>query len=575
MPKLLSFLFFICTLSHSFCQYKLRGFIKDNNGTSLRNVIITLYSTKKIYKSDSYGKFAIPSSRISDTLSFSLNKYINSTLPVNTKEFLAVELEPIRVNAERKFHLNSISRDTALQKQFWTYANESYTNLVFNPFVKSSKSPSISFSPNTNKASYSNVRRFLNMNERVPPDAVRIEEMLNYFNLNYIPPKKEDIFNCISYRTKCPWNNANDLLMINVSARKVKVESVSPCNLVFLIDASGSMDLPNKLPILKSGFRHLVKNLRSIDTVSIITYGAAIKVVIDGASGSEKEKIIRAIENIEPDGETPGEAGIRAGYKVASRHYIECGNNRIILATDGDFNVGKTSEKDLENLIAEQEQKGVYLTCLGVGIGNYKDSKLFLLAQKGNGNFAYLDNEQESERVLVTEFTQTLYSVADNVTFQLSIDPRFISSYRLIGYDNRIEALSDSSSTVEGGEIGSGHSLSILFEIVPGNAIVDGQNIANLAINYQVPGSQSIQKLEFECSGSRVMNDSSANNIKKAAGIAMLGLKLKQVPGVFVSWRDLETYTRTNFTSEAFFDKEFISIVAKAKKIYNHKRNAN
>ena len=549
--------------------------MKDGNGISLKNVLITLQSSKRTIRSDSYGKFNIPSSKRSDTLIFTLEKYTSSILPVYVNQFLAVELQTLQINAERKFHLNSITKDNSLQKQYWTYANESYTNLVPNPFVTTIQSPGVSFSPNTNKASYSNVRRFLNMNERVPPDAVRIEEMLNYFNFNYVAPKQDHIFNCVSYLAKCPWNKSNNLLMINISAKMVNLENVSPCNLVFLIDASGSMDLPNKLPILKSGFRHLVKNLRSIDTVSIVTYGATIRVVIDGASGDEKDKIIRAIESIQPDGETPGEAGIRAGYKVAGKHYIECGNNRIILATDGDFNVGKTSEKDLENLIADQEQNGIYLTCLGVGIGNYKDSKLFTLAQKGNGNFAYLDNEQESERVLVTEFTQTLYSVADNVTFQLSLDRSFVSSYRLIGYDNRIEALKDTSSTVEGGEIGSGHSLSILIEVVPGTNIFNGNDIGNMVINYQLPGTQIIKKIHFACSGILLPDDSASIKIKKAAGIAMLGLKLKQVPNVMISWKDLEAFTKENFKTDAYFDKEFVSMVGKAKKIYGHKKTAN
>ncbi len=573
MPKLIIILFFLCTSLLSFSQFQIRGNVEDENGRNLPNVLILVYSNNSTYVTDANGSFNIPSAIAVDTFSFSLKGFLRLIVEVDSREFSRILLKSIYSSSHRKFHLNSIIKDTNSRKDYWTYEHESYSNLVENPFVNTLISPVVTFSPNTNKASYSNIRRFLNMNERVPPDAVRIEEMLNYFNLNYTPPEEGNIFYCTSFLSRCPWNEANILLMINVCAQKVNLDKVPPSNLVFLVDASGSMDLPNKLPILKSGFRLLVKNLRAIDTVSIVTYGASVKVILEAVSGEEKDKITKAIESIDPDGETPGEAGIRAGYRIASRHFLKSGNNRIILATDGDFNVGKTSEKDLENLIGEQEQKGIYLTCLGVGIGNYKDSKLFSLAQKGNGNFAYLDNEQEAERVLMTELTETLFSVADNVNFYISLNPTLVTTYRLIGYDNRLEALRDTSSRVEGGVIGSGHSLTALFEISARDTSSDNQNIANVEIHYQLPGKSQEQKLSFNCPGKIINQDSVDINFKKAAGIAMLGMKLKESPYAYnISWKDLEIFAKKYFDNNGFFDKEVINIIDKAKKIYNRKK---
>ena len=264
------------------------------------------------------------------------------------------------------------------------------------------------------KASYSNVRRFLNMGSTIPPDAVRIEELLNYFNFGYTDPPADSCFVLRSRLSECPWNPANRLLFLRVCARKLDPSRIPPANLVSLIDVSGSMDLPNKLPLIKSATSLLINNLRAIDTVSIVTYGSSVSVALQPTSGENKKKILEAIDDLEPGGATPGEAGIRAAYRMAKSQYIKGGNNQVILATDGDFNEGETSEEELEKLVVEYKRWGVYLTCLGVGMGNYKDSKLEVLAKKGNGNFAYIDDEQEAEKVLVREFTQTVYAVADD-----------------------------------------------------------------------------------------------------------------------------------------------------------------
>jgi len=339
--------------------------------------------------------------------------------------------------------------------------------------VAADKYPSTGLTLNVDRASYSNIRRFLNTKTIVPPDAVRIEEMLNYFNLDYREPKNKKTFEISTALTNCPWNINNQLLFATIRSKKVSLDSLPATHLVFLIDISGSMDMPNRLPLLKSGFRGLVYNLREKDSVSIVVYGGVVGIMLNTTSGAEKQKIFNVIDSLQPGGSTPGESGIKLAYSVARKHFIKNGNNRVILATDGDFNVGLRSEQELEEMIIAQRESGIYLTCLGVGMGNYKDSKIQTLAQKGNGNFAYIDNYPEAEKVLLKEFVQTLYTVADDVYLHVQFDPAYVKEYRLIGFDNKVGAIKDSSAIIEGGEIGSGYSMMVCFEIVPTNKLTE------------------------------------------------------------------------------------------------------
>ena len=286
--------------------------------------------------------------------------------------------------------------------------------------------------------------------------------------------------------SSCPWNADNQLFYINLSSKKLNLDTLPPSNLVFLIDISGSMDMPNRLPLLKSAFRFLVNNLRDKDSVAIVVYGGTIGTMLNTTSGGEKEKILKAIDELVPGGSTPGESGIKLAYSVARNHFIKGGNNRVILATDGDFNVGLKTEEELDELITQQRESGIYLTCLGVGMGNYKDSKIQTLAKKGNGNFAYLDNFKEAEKVLLTEFTQTLYAVADDVYMNVEFNPEYVKEYRLIGFDNKVGALKDSLSIIEGGEIGSGHSMVAMFEIVPTDINKGLSKITLLRVNLPI-----------------------------------------------------------------------------------------
>src|SRR5664279_453608 len=412
------------------------------------------------------------------------------------------------------------------------YNNESYSSIIENDFIKAGNNPTTSFAMRIDKASYSNVRRFINQDSKVPPDAVRIDEMLNYFNFNYKEPAGKNVFRIESQVTDCPWNNEHQLLFLNLSGKKLNLDKVPPSNLVFLIDVSGSMDLPNRLPLLKEAFRLLVNNLRAKDTVSILVYGGSVGIWLPPTSGDQKEKITKAIEQLTASGDTPGEAAIRSAYKLAENTFIKGGNNRIILATDGDFNIGQTSEKELEELIAKERQTGVYLTCLGVGMGNYKDSKIEVLAKKGNGNFAYLDDIREAEKVLVTEFTQTLYSIANDVYMSIIFNPGAVKEYRLIGYDNKRNVLAEKGDDLEGGEIGAGTGNTAVFEIVPANADSGTKSrssyFANVNLHYRLPSDTTENFVTYICPQNYLAFDSIAKSLRFATAVTMFGLKLRE-----------------------------------------------
>jgi Ca-activated chloride channel family protein len=407
---------------------------------------------------------------------------------------------------------------------------------------------------------------------------VRIEELMNYFNFGYTAPLDDSIFAITSYVSDCPWNPASQLLFLHLNARKIEPEKIPPSNLVFLIDISGSMDMPNRLPLLKSAFKLLVDNLRETDTISIVVYGSAVGVWLTPTSGSEKTKIRKAIEDLNPGGATPGQSGIISAYRVAKSQFIKGGNNRVILATDGDFNIGQTTEEQLEQLITSHQESGIYLTCLGVGMGNYKDSKLEVLAKKGNGNFAYLDNEAEAEKVLVKELTQTLYSVADDASLSIRFNDDYVKEYRLMGYDNKLKALTDSISDIEGGEVGSGHSTMVIFEIVPTNVLRNlifpaNDDLAAVKIFYRLP-SDSLKRV----SKSRIpYNYTEFRDLppcyRFASSVAMFGSLLKESAYTKrISWNDPIILANESFDSNDAIQKEFIAIIEKAKRIYSRRK---
>ena len=573
-------------------QFYLRGEIKDENNGLLPDVNIRLHSSGYLYHSGSSGAFGIPIPQSSDTLTLSAEGYQTVTLPVDAAQYQTIRLR-------QAFHppvlppkgLMSMTKDwRAFDRKGWTVGAETYSSLVENDFIPAARFPETGFAVTIDKASYSNIRRFLNMGSTIPPDAVRIEELLNYFNFGYTDPPGDSCFALRSDLSECPWNPADRLLFLKVCARKLDPARIPPANLVFLIDVSGSMDLPNKLPLLKSAFSLLVNNLRTIDTVTIVTYGNSVGVWMPPTSGQDKKKILQAIDDLTPGGATPGEAGIRAAFRVAKSQMIKGGNNRVILATDGDFNEGETSEEELEKLVVEYKDWGIYLTCLGVGMGNYKDSKLEALARKGNGNFAYLDDEQEAEKVLVEEFTQTVYAVADDAYLNIVFNPALVKDYRLIGFDNKVKMLSDSLSEIQGGEVGSGHSLLALFELTPaegshlqaGSAVVGGpggvaspDRLAQVVLNYKLPHDTVGRVTDYTCTDHLVAFRDLQPCYRFASSIALFGGLLKKSRFMRqADWKEAIEMAEQSKDPADGMQEEFIGLIEKARKIYGKTRRS-
>ncbi len=581
LKKLVIYILFIFCAHKVAGQYYLRGEVKDEKNQSLQNVRIFVHSSRSIFYSGAYGSFGFTVLPLYDSLTFSLDGFETRSFGVKTNSWQNIILRTTTSHqSKNKPRLISVTTNVKQDNRFsWFINSETYFQLVENEEVNAIKFPNTSFSLNVNKASYSNVRRFLNMKSTVPPDAVRIEEMINYFNLHYREPENGKVFNIESQLTSCPWNIERQLLFLNVSARKLALDKVPPGNFVFLVDVSGSMDLPNRLPLLKAAFQLFIKNLRDIDTVSIVTYGGNVSVWMQPTSGIEKEKISKAIEELTAAGDTPGESAIRTAYKIAESTFIEGGNNRVILATDGDFNVGETSEKALDELISKQRQTGIYLTCLGVGMGNYKDSKLQVLARKGNGNYAYLDDIKEAEKVLVKEITQTLYAVADNVYMNVVFNPSMVKTYRLIGFDNKREIFTDAESEMEGSEIGSGNSTLAIFEIVPTEQNITliktklKENIATLSLKFHSCNDTMPYSVQQPVYQNYQSIDSVDRDFKFAAAISFFGLKIKQskyLPPT--EWREIYAFAQTAADKNNYLQNEFLQLITKAEKIYSVKK---
>lgn len=556
-------------------QYYITGEVKDEEGNLLSNADILQHSTGYVFSSGSSGSFGLTSFKDQDTLTFSLSGYEKLVIPVCPSRFVTATLKKLATGRTSPYKLLSLTQNLRREaQQKWFTGDETYASLVENHFINTATYPSTGVSLNMDKASYSNIRRFLKNNSTVPPDAVRIEEMLNYFNFNYEEPEPGKMFRIRPVVTKCPWNDDNQLLFINISSRKIALDSLPPSNLVFLIDVSGSMDLPNRLPLLKSGFKGLVQNLRPIDSVSIVVYGGTTGVLLQPTGGDEKEKILNVIDSLSPGGSTPGESGIRMAYRLAQSHFIKDGNNRVILATDGDFNVGLRSEEELEKMITEHGQKGIYLTCLGVGMGNYKDSKIQVLAQKGDGNFSYIDTYAEAEKVLLKEFLQTIYTVADEAYFKVEFNPEVVREYRLIGFDNKAGAIKDTSATIGGGEIGSAYSALVVFEITPVHkGAMEIRKPVQFTLQYQSPADhQSFQLVEEPVIPFTTWDDLD-KSYQFASSVALFGMLLHNSRHAKnASWNDVLNIATPAANAASVSEQEFLTLVQIARNIYGKKK---
>jgi len=374
--------------------------------------------------------------------------------------------------------------------------SEQYGTIKENKFQSPFNEALSTFSLDVDRAAYSNVRRMLNNGSRPPVDAVRIEEMINYFNYDYETPIKNEPLAIHSTLTGCPWNGDHQLLHIGLQAKTIDEKELPPSNLVFLIDVSGSMNSQNKLPLVKSSFNLLLDQMRPTDKVAIVTYAGRAGVLLESTSGDQKTKIREAINSLGAGGSTGGAEGIKTAYEIARNNFIKNGNNRVILASDGDFNVGINSAEDLEKLIVKERKSDVYLTVLGYGMGNYKDEQMQTLANKGNGNHAYIDNIQEAHKVLVSEFAGSMHAAAKDVKFQLEFNPAYVEAYRLVGYENRMLEKEDfNNDKKDAGEIGYGHQMTAIYEIVPiGNGVSYPGKVDDL--KYQA-NNTTTQKVNF------------------------------------------------------------------------------
>lgn len=430
------------------------------------------------------------------------------------------------------------------------FNTEGYDHITDNPFMKVNDNPLSTFSIDVDASSYSNVRRFISNGQLPPAGAVRIEELINYFSYDYPQPKGDDPFGVNMEYAACPWNDKHELVLVGLQGKKIPVEELPASNLVFLVDVSGSMGEPNKLPLVQSSLKLLVDQMREQDRVALVVYAGSAGLVLPSTSGSNKTAIKDAIDRLQSGGSTAGGAGIQLAYKTAKENFIKDGNNRVILCTDGDFNVGASSDDALEQMIESERKSNVFLTVLGYGMGNYQDAKMQKLADKGNGNHAYIDGISEAKKVLIKEFGGTLFTIAKDVKLQLEFNPDKVKAYRLIGYENRMLAKEDFNNDIkDAGELGSGHTVTALYEIVPVNApdepmdSVDAlryqkvkkqkvtnvytDEVLNVKLRYKAPAGDVSKLLQFPLKGSPVALNATSDNFRFAAAVASFGMVLR------------------------------------------------
>lgn len=432
-----------------------------------------------------------------------------------------------------------------------TESGESYNGLPENKFRTALQNPLSTFSIDVDAASYSNIRRFINNGTLPPQDAVRIEEMVNYFNYEYQQPKGNDPIQISTEIGNAPWNTNHKLVKIGLQGRNVPTDKLPASNLVFLIDVSGSMNSENKLPLLVSSFKMLTNQLRKEDKIAIVVYAGSAGMVLPSTPGDEKTNIKEALNKLSAGGSTAGGAGINLAYKIAADNFINGGNNRVILATDGDFNVGASSDTDMETLIEQKRKSGIFLTVLGFGMGNYKDSKMEKLADKGNGNYAYIDNITEARKVLVNEFGGTLFTIAKDVKLQIEFNPARTQAYRLIGYENRMLKAKDFNDDLkDAGELGAGHTVTALYEVIPvgvkssffgsvddlkyqavtAKTTISGNSgeLMTVKLRYKDPNGSKSKLIEHAVVDSSIPFNKTSDNFRFSAAVAEFGMLLRQ-----------------------------------------------
>lgn len=577
------------------------GTVTDENDQPLIGANVSIEKSRKGTVTNEHGKYSIEAMQ-GDIIRFSYIGYKTQKVKANRK-IIDVKLYPDNnlLMEECVITSDEVSNRAISSKQmavrslgmpaliYDRYANrEEYNHNAENRFKSPVKDPLSTFSIDVDAASYSNIRRFINQGEMPPKDAVRIEEMINYFNYNYPKPTGNDPVRITTEVGICPWNKTHRLVQIGLKAREIENQNLPASNFVFLIDVSGSMFGPTRLELVKSSLRLLVNNLREKDRVAIVTYCGDARVALPSTPGNEKQKIKDALETLTAGGSTAGGAGIKEAYRIAQKNFIAQGNNRIILCTDGDFNVGASSETELENLIESKRKSGIFLTVLGYGMGNYKDNKMQILAQKGNGNHAYIDNIQEANKVLVNEFGSTMYAVAKDVKLQVEFNPAKVQSYRLVGYETRILNDEDfNDDTKDAGEMGAGHTVTALYEIIPtgtpGNipGSVDplkyqsqtnvnaqtsnSSELLTVKLRYKAPEEEKSKKIEKSVTD--MGKDNVSPDFRFASAVAMFAQLLKDsdFKGEATYDKVIETANKGLSFDPEGYRAEFVRLVQRAK----------
>ncbi len=618
----------------------LEGIIKDNHGAAVSGakVVAQNTSTQILYhsKTDSKGHFAfknLPAGmydvwldipgfqaikqtgihiRTGQTAAanFILHLEGNTIVPASpVEEEFADEKSDKRVlgnvvggvlNEPRKEALYRHKPQTApsLQQypQYWN--TEEYDRIYENSFLLALDNPLSTFSIDVDTASYSNVRRFINGNQFPYKDAVRIEEMINYFSYDYPLPKDRHPFSIYTEISTCPWNDAHRLIHIGLQGKKFESTELPPSNLVFLLDVSGSMSPANKLPLLQQAFKLLVRELGANDRVSIVVYAGAAGLVLPSTEARNKDAIIGAIDRLNAGGSTAGGAGIRLAYKVAEENFIQEGNNRIILATDGDFNVGVSSTSELVRMIEDYRKKGIFLTILGFGMGNYKDGRMEQLADKGNGNYYYVDNLMEAKKVFVNDMRGTLFTIAKDVKLQIEFNPAKVKAYRLIGYENRLLNKEDfADDTKDAGELGAGHTVTALYEIIPygsqeevpgvddlryqdtriSSAAFKSKEIMTLKLRYKKPDGKKSKLIVHPLKDKDISLARTSENFKFSAAVAAFGMLLRdsEFKGD-TTYKSVLNLARNGKGKDAFgYRSEFIQLVEKCSLLESVRTSGN
>jgi Ca-activated chloride channel homolog len=468
--------------------------------------------------------------------------------------------------------------------EYVEHNTEEYDFINENIFKDALTSPLSTFSIDVDRASYANVRRFLNQSQKPYRDAVRIEELINYFDYSYPQPKDGHPFSVTLEAGECPWNPDHQLVLVGLKGENVNEKLIPPNNLVFLIDVSGSMMPANKLPLLKQAFKFLVNQLRPEDRVAIVVYSGNAGLVLESTPGINKEKILGAIDRLEAGGSTAGGAGIKLAYKVAQENFIHGGNNRIILASDGDFNVGVSSTSELVKLAEQKRESGIYLSILGFGMGNYKDGRMKQISMAGNGNYAYIDNIMEAKKVFGTELWGTLYTIANDVKIQVEFNPARVKSYRLIGYEKRIMNNEDfNDDKKDAGDIGCGHTVTALYEVVlsdskNNNPKVDpliytkqilsqNEDLLTVKIRYKKPGDDTSNLLTHRMT---LGTTQATNNLLFASAVAEFGMLLREseFKGSASFASALTRAKNSKLSDEYGYKTDFIKLIELAEMIY-------